>query len=102
MGVGKLKTVHSEFVMKNNPYIDNENANKAHTILVMAEAGTFSSLLFFTLTLSKIKPNITLNSAFKKSTFAQFIISLCLYGYYAFQLNNLSKMIPEEELRMKV
>ena len=64
----------------------------------MAETATFTSLLCFGMSLTKIIQKISLSVAFKKATVGQFLVSLGLYAHYCYKLNRLKELIPEYEL----
>jgi hypothetical protein len=95
MGFGKLMRIHREFVIKPNPYITFEEAEKAKGRLVMAEVGVFTSLASFLLSVWRVAPSITQNSAFKKFTVFQLVIASGLYLSYLYELHRLSDRIPE-------
>lgn len=86
--------MHKHFIMKPNPYIATEQAESAHTSLILAEAATGLSILSLSFSLFKIAPNISLNSAFKRFTLFQFLTAFGLFGYYGFQVYKLKDLVP--------
>ena len=60
----------------------------------MAQVSLFLSSMNLSLSLLKIKPNITLNSAFKKATIGGYFLSFVLLGYYNSRVNHIRNLIP--------
>jgi hypothetical protein len=89
-----LITMHKYFIMKPNPYIPDHKAEATHRILAVGEAGVFISAITLSLSLFKIMPSITLNSAYKRFTVVQFLISFGILGYYGYQLHNMKNLVP--------
>lgn len=97
MSFNDLLTMHRHFIIKPNPYITTEQASSANQKLVLSEAATFLSLLSLSLSLLKIKPNITLNSAYKKFNLVQFLVAGALGLAYGYDLWKLRAFVPERE-----
>lgn len=97
MVLADLLTMHTHFLMKPNPYIPNEQAEEANTKLVLAEAATILSVVSLSLSMLKVMPSITLNSAYKKFNVVQFVIAGGLFAYYGYELYRLKRFVPEEE-----
>jgi low temperature requirement protein LtrA len=86
--------MHRHFIIKPNPYITNKQAENAQTHLAIAQVATGLSVISLGLSIFKVVPQISLNSAFKRYTVFQFLISAALFGYYCYEINNLQKLVP--------
>lgn len=95
MGVSNIYTVHKHFILKPNPYVPNDLSQHAYTKLVWGQATALLSLTYLALSLFKVFPKLTLNTAFKKFTVFQFGLSIGMFGWYAWELNGLRDLIPE-------
>jgi len=95
MVISDMLTMHRFFIVKPNPYIPKEEAEAAHTNLVLGEAATGLSILSLSLSIFRFMPNISLNSAFKRFTVFQFLTAFGFFAYYGFQLLRLKKYVPE-------
>ena len=88
--------MHSSFIIKPNPYISQEESESAITKLVLAETALILSVVSLSLSLFKIMPKYTLNSAYKKFTVVQFWGADVLFGMYVYDLSKLRKFVPDE------
>lgn len=101
MWYSDIVTMHKYFIMKPNPYITNEEAQSAHTCLALGQAATILATVCLSLSLIKVFPQITQNSAFKKYTAFQFLLSAGIFGYYGYKLTRLKNLIPQQEFESR-
>jgi hypothetical protein len=94
MVLSDLLTMHYQFIMKPNPYVPRNQAEAAHTKLVVAEAAALFSVLSLSLSLLKIFPGISLNSAFKKFTILEFVGAVGFLGWYCWDIYKLKQYVP--------
>ena len=65
--------------------------------LALGEIGIVLSTISLSLSLFKIFPSISLNSAFKKFTVIEYLISFGFIAAYGVDLHRLRMMVPDEE-----
>jgi hypothetical protein len=61
-----------------------------------------SAFACFTLSFLKIKPSISLANSFRNFTYFQGVTSVGTLFYHLYELDELAKTIPEEELKSKI
>jgi hypothetical protein len=68
----------------------------------VGEVLVISAFTCFTLTFLKVKPSITLANSFKNFTYFQATTSLGTLFYHLYELEELGKSIPPQELAAKI
>lgn len=97
-----MLNMHRNFIMKPNPYISNEDAERAFTTFLVSQAAGIFATISLSMSLFKIMPKISLNSAYKKFTVVEFVVAFGLMGYYGYDLLRMRKMIPDEEFEARL
>lgn len=102
MDMKRLRTIEKDFVLKPNPYVTEERANSLLWKLAVGEVLAISAFTCFGLTFLKIRPSVTLASSFKNFTYFQATTSLGTLFYHLYELDELGKSIPPQELATKI
>jgi hypothetical protein len=90
----RLKTIEKDFVLKPNPYVDEEKSNSVIWKLAVGELSAVSAVVCLTLTFFKVRPAITLANSFRNFTYFQCLSSIGILYYHIYELNEIAKSIP--------
>lgn len=101
MSLGELKTMHSHFIIKPNPYISQDEAESAINKVVIAQTTLFLAAVGLSLSLFRVAPKYTRNSAYRKFNALAFGASFACFGWYALDLLKLRNRVPDEEFEVR-
>lgn len=82
----KLRTIEKDFILKPNPYVSESQTNTIIWKLAFGELLALSAFACLSLTLLKVKPNITSRSSFRNFTYFQGVCSVAGVFYHLFEL----------------
>lgn len=78
----RLKTVEKDFVLKPNPYVNDEQSASILWKLAVGEVLALSAFACLSLSLLKVKPSVTLTPSFRNFTYFQGLTSIGAVIYH--------------------